>query len=93
MALVPADNSFLSLLNVERKQALDRQKKREDLLEDTEHGSKILGLHQDLQALADVLDERVESKLSANEKGLLRSLQELHVHCAKRIQRAEAKGG
>ena len=89
---------FLSLLNVERKQALDRQKKREDLLEDTEHGSKILGLHQDLQApgrvmgdwgfmvlspedsavtgshrqspeaLADVLDERVESKLSANEK-------------------------
>ena len=40
---------FLSLLNVERKQALDRQKKREDLLEDTEHGSKILGLHQDLQ--------------------------------------------
>ncbi|CAK9048685.1 unnamed protein product [Durusdinium trenchii] len=68
MALVPADNSFLSLLNVERKQALDRQKKREDLLEDTEHGPKILGLHQDLQALSDVLDERVESKLSANEK-------------------------
>eukprot|EP00913_Durusdinium_trenchii_P007929 g7435.t1 len=31
MALVPADNSFLSLLNVERKQALDRQKKREEI--------------------------------------------------------------
>lgn len=68
MALVPTESSFLSSLNVDRKRALDRQKKREELLVDTEGGTKILGLHQDLQALVDVLDERVESKLSANEK-------------------------
>mmetsp|Transcript_32222 Transcript_32222/g.74348 ORF Transcript_32222/g.74348 Transcript_32222/m.74348 type:complete len:347 (+) Transcript_32222:55-1095(+) len=68
MALVPAESSFLSSLNVDRKRALDRQKKREELLVDTEGGKKILDLHQDLQALVDVLDERVESRLSANEK-------------------------
>jgi len=68
MALVPAESSFLTSLNADRKRALNRQKKREELLEDTESGGQILRLHSDLQALADNLDERVEGKLSANEK-------------------------
>jgi len=68
MALVPAESSFLTSLNADRKRALNRQKKREELLENTESGGQILKLHSDLQALADNLDDRVEGKLSANEK-------------------------
>eukprot|EP00933_Yihiella_yeosuensis_P083644 TRINITY_DN9788_c0_g1_i1.p1 TRINITY_DN9788_c0_g1~~TRINITY_DN9788_c0_g1_i1.p1 ORF type:complete len:363 (+),score=96.74 TRINITY_DN9788_c0_g1_i1:105-1193(+) len=60
-------SSFLTSLNADRKRALERQKKREELLENTEGGNQILKLHQDLQVLADDLDERVEAKLSANE--------------------------
>lgn len=68
MALVPAESSFLTSLNADRKRALNRQKKREELLDNTESGAQILKLHSDLQALADNLDDRVEGKLSANEK-------------------------
>lgn len=69
MALVPVagESSFLSSLNVDRKRALSRQRKREELLENMDSGSQILKLHQDLQGLADDLDERVESKLTTNE--------------------------
>eukprot|EP00931_Biecheleriopsis_adriatica_P068519 TRINITY_DN42465_c0_g1_i1.p1 TRINITY_DN42465_c0_g1~~TRINITY_DN42465_c0_g1_i1.p1 ORF type:complete len:357 (+),score=114.16 TRINITY_DN42465_c0_g1_i1:46-1071(+) len=66
MAVVPVENSFLTSLNADKKRALN--KRREDLLEDTVSGNDILRLHQDLQVLADDLDERVEGKLSANEK-------------------------
>jgi len=68
MALVPTESSFLTSLNADRKRALGRQKKREELLANTESGDQILNLFGDLQALADDLDERVEGKLSANEK-------------------------
>mmetsp|Transcript_6897 Transcript_6897/g.12192 ORF Transcript_6897/g.12192 Transcript_6897/m.12192 type:complete len:347 (-) Transcript_6897:135-1175(-) len=68
MALVPTESSFLTSLNADRKRALGRQKKREELLQNTESGEQILKLFGDLQGLADDLDERVEGKLSANEK-------------------------
>lgn len=67
MALVPVESSFLASLNADRKKAVQRQQRREELLESTESGSNILKLHNDLQSLADDLDERVESKLNANE--------------------------
>lgn len=66
--LVPVEDSFLTSLNADRKKAIQRQQRREELLESTESGALILKLHNDLQGLADDLDERVEHKLNENEK-------------------------
>lgn len=60
-------NTFLTCLNADRKRALNKQHKREELLGPMDAGSDILKLHGDLQGLADQLDERVESKLNDNE--------------------------
>eukprot|EP00443_Scrippsiella_acuminata_P127382 CAMPEP_0115655878 /NCGR_PEP_ID=MMETSP0272-20121206/43868_1 /TAXON_ID=71861 /ORGANISM="Scrippsiella trochoidea, Strain CCMP3099" /LENGTH=371 /DNA_ID=CAMNT_0003093841 /DNA_START=30 /DNA_END=1142 /DNA_ORIENTATION=- len=68
MALATTESAFLTSLNAERKKAQNRQQKRQELLENMEGGDQILKLHNDLQSLADDLDERVEGKLKANEK-------------------------
>lgn len=67
MAMAAMESTFLTSLNAERKMAQNKAQKRKELLEKTEGGEQILKLHQDLQALADDLDERVEGKLQANE--------------------------
>lgn len=67
MAIVPSESTFLTSLNADRKNALNRASKREELLAPMDAGQEILKIHSDLQALADDLDERVESKLNANE--------------------------
>mmetsp|Transcript_45684 Transcript_45684/g.145869 ORF Transcript_45684/g.145869 Transcript_45684/m.145869 type:complete len:354 (-) Transcript_45684:78-1139(-) len=61
------ESTFLTSLNADRKRALSRQQKREELLAPMDSGQQILQLHSDLQSLADDLDEKVESKLNANE--------------------------
>merc|ERR1719313_162738 len=60
-------NTFITSLSADQKKARQRAQKREELLDKMECGDQILKLHKDLQALADDLDERVESKLNANE--------------------------
>lgn len=67
MAMATTESTFLTSLNADRKKAIGRQQKRQELLEQMDSGSKILELHSDLQALADDLDEKVEGKLNANE--------------------------
>eukprot|EP00411_Alexandrium_monilatum_P008215 CAMPEP_0175291370 /NCGR_PEP_ID=MMETSP0093-20121207/56371_1 /TAXON_ID=311494 /ORGANISM="Alexandrium monilatum, Strain CCMP3105" /LENGTH=352 /DNA_ID=CAMNT_0016587119 /DNA_START=17 /DNA_END=1075 /DNA_ORIENTATION=+ len=61
------ESTFLTSLNADRKKAISRQQKREELLASMESGQQILKLHGDLQSLADDLDEKVEGKLNANE--------------------------
>lgn len=65
MALV--ESTFITSLNADQKKARHKKQRREELLERTDNGPNILKLHQDLQALAEDLDERVEAKLNANE--------------------------
>ena len=60
------ESSFLTSLKMDAK-SLNKQQRREELLDGTKSGTQILKLHGDLQALADELDERVEAKLNANE--------------------------
>mmetsp|Transcript_73505 Transcript_73505/g.137345 ORF Transcript_73505/g.137345 Transcript_73505/m.137345 type:complete len:349 (-) Transcript_73505:126-1172(-) len=60
------ESSFLTSLKMDAK-ALNRQQRREELLDGTKSGGQILKLHSDLQSLADELDEKVEAKLNANE--------------------------
>jgi len=60
------ESTFLTSLKMDVK-AQNKQQKREELLEPMKSGSSILKLHTELQALADDLDEKVESKLNANE--------------------------
>eukprot|EP00403_Amphidinium_massartii_P016791 CAMPEP_0178427796 /NCGR_PEP_ID=MMETSP0689_2-20121128/29930_1 /TAXON_ID=160604 /ORGANISM="Amphidinium massartii, Strain CS-259" /LENGTH=341 /DNA_ID=CAMNT_0020049515 /DNA_START=92 /DNA_END=1113 /DNA_ORIENTATION=- len=60
------ESSFLTSLKMDAK-ALNKQQRREDLLDGTKSGGQILKLHSDLQSLADELDEKVEAKLNANE--------------------------
>lgn len=67
MALVKAESTFLTSLNADRKKALSRQQKREDLLDKMDSGPKILKLHGDLQSLANDLFDKVEDKLNGNE--------------------------
>jgi len=67
MAVATTESTFLTSLNADRKKAIGRQQRRQELLERMDSGQKILELHSDLQALADDLDERVEGKLNANE--------------------------
>lgn len=66
MAMVES-NTFITSLSADQKKARQKAQKREELLDKMECGDQILKLHKDLQALADDLDERVESKLNANE--------------------------
>eukprot|EP00929_Paragymnodinium_shiwhaense_P041376 TRINITY_DN2148_c0_g1_i2.p1 TRINITY_DN2148_c0_g1~~TRINITY_DN2148_c0_g1_i2.p1 ORF type:complete len:372 (-),score=97.22 TRINITY_DN2148_c0_g1_i2:312-1427(-) len=65
MAMV--ENTFITSLSADQKKARQKQQKREELLDNMESGDQILKLFKDLQCLADDLDERVESKLNANE--------------------------
>jgi len=67
MTMASGESTFLTSLNADRKKAISRQQKREELLAPMESGAQILKLHSDLQALADDLDEKVEGKLNANE--------------------------
>jgi chromosome segregation ATPase len=69
MAIVPSasESTFLTSLNADRRKAISRQQKREELLDNMNDGGKILDLHSQLQSLADELDEKVEGKLNANE--------------------------
>lgn len=62
-----AENTFITSLSADQKKARQKAQKREELLDNMNAGDEILKLHKDLQALADDLDERVESKLNANE--------------------------
>lgn len=57
----------MTSLNAERKKAQNSQRRRTELFDNLEHGDNILQLHADLQKLADELDEKVESRLNANE--------------------------
>lgn len=69
MAVMTAimESAFLTGLNAERKTQQHRAQKRQDLLENLEGGGQILKLHGELQGLADLLDDKVENKLNANE--------------------------
>jgi len=63
-----AESTFLTSLKMDAK-AQSKQNTRKELLESiANHGPKILGLHQDLQKLADTLDEKVEDMLNEHEK-------------------------
>lgn len=59
--------SFLTSLSKDTK-AAGKQQKREQLLDGAKKGDEILKLHSDLQQLAEELDDKVEEKLSNNEK-------------------------
>lgn len=77
MALV--ESSFLTSLSADQKKARQKKHRREELLDKMESGQQILKLHNDLQALADDLDEKVESKLNANENAFFLAY-EHHMH-------------
>eukprot|EP00746_Dinoflagellata_sp_MGD_P163773 gnl/MRDRNA2_/MRDRNA2_91990_c0_seq1.p1 gnl/MRDRNA2_/MRDRNA2_91990_c0~~gnl/MRDRNA2_/MRDRNA2_91990_c0_seq1.p1 ORF type:complete len:356 (+),score=112.14 gnl/MRDRNA2_/MRDRNA2_91990_c0_seq1:110-1177(+) len=63
-----AESTFLTSLKMDAK-AQSKQNTRKELLNDIpNHGPKILSLHQDLQKLADTLDEKVEDMLNEHEK-------------------------
>jgi len=68
-----AESTFLTSLKMDAK-AQSKQNTRKELLESIpsekgpEHGKKILSLHQDLQKLADTLDEKVEEMLNEHER-------------------------
>jgi len=64
--MAQGESTFLTSLKMDVK-AQNKQQKREELLEPMKSGNSILKLHTELQALADDLDEKVESKLNANE--------------------------
>jgi myosin heavy subunit len=63
-----AESTFLTSLKMDAK-AQSKQNTRKELLESIPNtGPKILSLHQDLQKLADTLDEKVEDMLNEHEK-------------------------
>lgn len=64
--MAQGESTFLTSLKMDVK-AQNKMQKREELLEPMKSGGTILKLHGELQALADDLDEKVESKLNANE--------------------------
>merc|ERR1719487_1211586 len=62
------ESTFLTSLKMDAKSHL-KQKSREEMLESIQgNGPRILGLHKDLQKLADTLDEKVEDMLNVHEK-------------------------
>jgi hypothetical protein len=65
-AAMATESTFLTSLKMDTK-AANKQQNREALLEPMAKGQAILKLHGELQALADELDEKVESKLNTNE--------------------------
>merc|ERR1712039_425949 len=78
-------------LNADRKNALTRQTKREELLAPMTDGQSILQLHADLQALADDLDERVEAKLNANENAFFLAYKEFMLKIQKEFRELKQK--
>lgn len=62
------ESTFITSLNADQKKARHKKQRREELLQNTgDVGQHILKLHQDLQCLAEDLDQRVENKLTSNE--------------------------
>jgi len=86
-----AESSFLTSLNADRRKALSRQQKREELLDKMDQGGKILDLHSQLQSLADELDEKVEGKLNANENAFFLAYKEFMFTVQKEFKELKQK--